>query len=431
MKVLNSFPISSFGGLNLVLRELDQLKTDSILHQHLPILPAQSKYTWKDLLYSFWSIFFCGGDCAEDLSMHLRPTFNGNPFIKVPSPDRVLERMKDLSQPSNIYTVPRGISQHEFSINLPLNRMNLSLLKRLSSIDSKKAVLDYDNTLLFAKKADAAMTYKKQFGYAPGVGIIGKNIVYVENRNGNSAAANLQEDTLERMFNLLEEQNINIDKFRADGASYKLSTLNVITRHANKFYIRANMSHSLDEAINQITHWEEVKYKDEIAYQGSVIFTPFEKIAGRRKQNDMVNPYRLVVTKINRIDGQYNLFTDEPCNYHAILTNDYVLSNKEVVDFYNLRGAIEKEFDVMKNDFGWNNMPFSCLANNTVFLILTAICRNIYQYIICSFSSLYKHLSPNFRIKKFIFRFICIPAKWIRTGRTMKLRLYGNLSFKT
>ena len=39
--------------------------------------------------------------------------------------------------------------------------------------------------------------------------------------------------------------------------------------------------------------------------------------------------------------------------------------------------------------------------------------------------------SEKFRIKKFIFRFICIPAKWIKSGRMIKLRLYGNIYFKT
>ena len=158
MKVINSSSISSFGGLNFVLQELDQLKIPCLLHDQLPLLPPQSKYCWKDLLYSFWSVFFCGGDCAEDLALHLRPTFKGNPLLQAPSADRVLERMKSLSLPSEIFTAPRGTSTHKFSINLPLNRLNIKLLKRLSAIQSKNVILDYDNTVLFTKKADAAKT---------------------------------------------------------------------------------------------------------------------------------------------------------------------------------------------------------------------------------------------------------------------------------
>lgn len=102
-----------------------------------------------------------------------------------------------------------------------------------------------------------------------------------------------------------------------------------------------------------------------------------------------------------------------------------------MVSFYNQRGAIEKEFDVLKNDFGWNNLPFSKLEQNTVFLMFTAMCRNLYQYIIEKFSIKYEGLNPKYRIKKFIFRFIAIPAKWIKTSRQQKLRVYGNIHFKT
>ena len=99
--------------------------------------------------------------------------------------------------------------------------------------------------------------------------------------------------------------------------------------------------------------------------------------------------------------------------------------------FYNQRGKQEREFDILKNDFIWNKMPFSKLEQNTVFLITTAICRNIYNHIISTFSKRYKNLSPEYRIKKFIFRFICIPAKWIKSSRLWKLRVYGEIGHIT
>jgi len=92
---------------------------------------------------------------------------------------------------------------------------------------------------------------------------------------------------------------------------------------------------------------------------------------------------------------------------------------------------MEKGFDVLKNDFGWKNLPFSKLEQNTVFLFFTAMCRNLYSYIITSFSKKFKHLKPIFRIKKFIFRFITIPAKWIKKARRWHLRIYSKIAFKT
>lgn len=431
MKVIKSFQISAFGGLNFVFDAFNKIGLDRFINTNFPELPSQSKYNWKDILYSFWSVFFCGGDCAEDIAINLKSGLKNNPFIKLPSPDRVLDRLKELAKPGMFMTIPGRTKTHHFSINQPLNNINQLLFKKLSKNNKIGHILDYDNTLLFSNKADAVITYKKRFGYCPGVGIIGKNIVYVENRNGNSNADTMQKETLERMFNLIESNNIKIRAFRADGASYSLSALNEIQKNVDLFYIRCRMSAALNEAIVKINQWNELIIDGRKVYRGSILFTPFKNKAKRSKQEHLLKQYRLVITKEPRDDGQINMFTGEACIYRGILTNDFESSNDEVVIFYNQRGAIEREFDVLKNDFGWNNMPFSKLEQNTVFLIVTAMCRNLYEFIIKQFSLIFKHLKPHYRIKKFIFRFICIPAKWVKSSRNFKLRVYGNIAFKT
>ena len=432
MKVVNSSKITPFGGLNFVLSEFEKNGVGRLINQQLPDLASQSSYSWKDIFYSFWSVLLCGGDCAEDLAVNFNSSFEHNPFMKLPSPDRVLERMKQLAVEKVVCTSKRGTSSHEFCISDSLNHLNLKLLKRINTLDVKRPqTLDYDNTYIFTDKADARNTYLKQYGYAPAVGFIGKQVVYMENRNGNTDAQTLQEDTLERMFAMLKQHGIIIDKFRADSASYKLSTLSVIARNARTFYVRARMNETLAEVIHRIDNWSKITIDGHVAYRASIDFIPFEKIANRSKQQDSLVPCRLVSTKAKRKNGQINLFTGDDFFYSAIITNDYKLSDDQVVFFYNQRGAIEREFDVLKNDFAWDKMPFSKIEQNTVFLIITAICRNLYEYIINSFSRIYKHLSPNFRLKKFIFRFICIPAKWVRSARSQKLRIYGQLSIRT
>ena len=232
MKVLNSTHLSPFGGLNFVHEELDRLKIGEVLGNELPLLPKQSKYDWRDLLYSFWSVYFCGGDCMEDLSVNLRRSFENSPMVKTPSPDSVLKRIKELAVPCLHFDTPRGKRSHKFSINHRLNALNLKIVRDRIKDARSTVVLDYDNTLIFSQKADAAMTYQKQCGYAPGVGIINDQVVYIENRNGNSGAQILQQDTLLRMFTLLEKEGVRPTVFRADGASYKLSTLATIDKHA-------------------------------------------------------------------------------------------------------------------------------------------------------------------------------------------------------
>lgn len=430
MKVINSASISPFGGLNFVIEEFDRIKVNMLLEAYLPELPKQSQYSWRDILYSFWSIFFCGGDRIEDLSENLHQAFSNHPHLKTPSPDSVLRRFKELACESQTYGTKTGKKEHNLNWNDSLNRLNMSLFKALSS-NTEAITLDFDNTHIFTQKADAKMTYKKQFGYTPGVAICESQVIYVENRNGNCDPQTLQYKTLENMFTLLNEQQISIDIFRADGASYQLQTIALINKYCNRFFIRSRMSQAIERAIDRVEKWRPITIDGERAYRASVNITPFQTAAKTLKLEHELKEYRLVVTKIPRRDGQINIFTQEAYNYHAIITNDLNLSDDEVVFLYNQRGAIEKEFDVLKNDFGWSNLPFSKMNQNSVFLLFTAICRNLYHHIITQFSKQIKCLKPNYRIKKFIFRFICIPAKWIYKSRQWNLRVYGKVSFIT
>lgn len=432
MKILNSSPVSPFGGLNYVIKEVFDLKIDKLLNDNLPPLPKQAKYSWFDIIMSYWSVFFCGGDCAEDLAINLKGGLQNNPFIKIPSPDRVLDRIKSLSDIPQFFTAERGKGEHQFSLSKELNRLNLKMLSVLPGFQKENVVLDYDNTLIFAEKADAQRTYKKENGYYPGVGVIGSNIVYVENRNGKSNAHILQHETIGRMCSLLYEAGITIDVIRADSASYTYEIIKEIITNAKRFFIKARMTGAVEKAIANIKEWKEIKIGERIAFRGSTSFTPFIRAA--KKHGDNINnlkEFRLVVTKEPRKDGQINAFTGEACIYSPIITNDFGMTDDQVVYFYNARGAREREFDILKNDFGWDKMPFSKLEQNTVFLLVMAMCRNLYAHIIEKFSQKVKFLSSNYRIKKFIFRFICIPAKWIHSGRKTKLRLYGEIAFKT
>lgn len=109
------------------------------------------------------------------------------------------------------------------------------MLSLLPGFQKEDVVLDYDNTLIFTEKEDARLTYKKENGYFPGVGIIGKHIVYVENRNGNSTAQVLQHETIERMASMLEEAGITIDVIRVDSASYTYEIIKAMEKMPNVF----------------------------------------------------------------------------------------------------------------------------------------------------------------------------------------------------
>jgi len=429
MKVLTSTKINAFGGLNFIHHELEKINLGDFLYSELPLLSKQSLYSWKDIFYSLLSIYYCGGDCIEDTKTVLSNHFDNSPFFNLCSPDTLSRRMKSLANPNEYCQTIRGKVRHEYNCNDFLAETNIRLLKKLGVFDSDILVLDYDNTIIFNEKQDSKMTYKKDYGYQPGVCFVNEhNVMYLENRNGNSDAKSFQLDTLTRMFQHLKNNGItHVDKFRADSASYQYDVIKLLDQAVSHFYIAVKTSY-VEKYFSQIDNWKTAT--DTLGEQievGSIKYVPFVK---RYKKGDVQVEYNLLVKRKLKKQGQTNLFTEDAHEYRAIITNHLDCDVEQGLQFYYQRGRAEREFDVLKNDFGWSSLPFSKLADNTVFLYLTAFCRNLYNVIIGSLSFSYKGISPKIRMKRLIFTFTTLPAKWIKQSRAWKLRIYGYLPLR-
>ncbi|NAW50258.1 IS1380 family transposase, partial [Elizabethkingia argentiflava] len=79
----------------------------------------------------------------------------------------------------------------------------------------------------------------------------------------------------------------------------------------------------------------------------------------------------------------------------------------------------------MNNGFGWSRLPKSFMAENTVFLLLTALIHNFYKTIMSRLDTKAFGLKKTSRIKAFVFKFISVPAKWVRTSRQYVLNIYS------
>ena len=157
---------------------------------------------------------------------------------------------------------------------------------------------------------------------------------------------------------------------RADCGSCSEEIVEEIEKHSKSFYIRANRCSSLYNDIFALRGWKTEEING-IEFELNSILV--EKWKGKA--------YRLVIQRQKRMDGVLDLWEGE-YTYRCILTNDYESSTREIVEFYNLRGGKERIFDDMNNGFGWDRLPKSFMAENTVFLLLTALIRNFYKAII-------------------------------------------------
>lgn len=69
------------------------------------------------------------------------------------------------------------------------------------------------------------------------------------------------------------------------------------------------------------------------------------------------------------------------------------------------------------------------LNENTVFMLVTAMLKNFFLYLTQKLSEKIKAIKKTSRLKKVLFHFICVPAKWIKSGRRNILKLYTERTY--
>jgi hypothetical protein len=405
--------ITPFAGVYFTNREFNRCGLSQLIDKELGVRTSAG-YRYSDIFRSWFDIFFCGGDVAEDIAQHLRPTLESLPSNKVPSPDTLLRGIKELAVKNTEVTSSTG-KRYQFNINRKLNELNVKFLMLTGQLQKDEFYdFDYDNQIIAHEKFDAKKTYKMNTGYFPGVATIGDKVVYLENRDGNANVKLEQAKTLENGYKLLNENKIYVNRSRMDAGSYAKEIIDTVDKYSKLFYIRANRCDTMTEQIRQIENWQPVTINFK-SYE--VASTPFKQFFEDRS-------YRLVVMREKTENRQLDLFTGDSFSYRSILTNDHQSTEEEVIVYYNQRGGSEKMFDIQNNDFGWKHLPCSDMHHNTVYLLLTALLKNFYNHIAQKVSTVFHGIFPTTRLKRFIFRFICVCGKWVRQGRQRILKLY-------
>lgn len=420
----SSDQITPFGGLNFCMDQFFQSGLAEMIDRQLGSRGSQATFSYSDLFANWIGIFFSGGDCAEDIGEHLSEPLSTIKGITRCSPDTLLRGIKELSCNSSELVHPTSGVSHTFNMNPRLNDILVkSMLTTGQLCKTEQYDLDYDNQVIPTEKWDAQRTYKQFSGYQPGIASINNLPVFIEGRGGNSQATFGQADTLRRVFDCLEENDVHIDRFRADSGSYLKDVIEVVASRTNRFYIRGRRSVAMAEQVGAIAseQWEQIRLGVQKMDVAETSWTPFGEDTS----------YRLIVSRIKRKDNQGDLFTGRAYTWRAIVTNDHRSSPADIVAFYNQRGASERVFDTMNNDFGWSRLPCSWLSENTSFMILTAMIANFYRYLIGLFSKRCRWIESTWRLKKFIFRFISVPGKWIRSGRRVILKLFTHKDYES
>jgi predicted 3-demethylubiquinone-9 3-methyltransferase (glyoxalase superfamily) len=374
MKVQQSLQlINPFGGIQFVLKQIKDAGIDKYINEQLGSRGEAKTYSIADGLLSIHYSHLCGGSCIEDINT-LGEHIGFHPDLSLTSADTALRIMTELKTEDII--VQNGEVTHQFNSHNKLNGFLQKLaVKTGSVIPTAKNTLDFDNVILENEKSDAATTYKMTTGYQPGLAAIGRQIVFIEGRGGNTPAAYKMDETLKQCFKGLKENGIHIEHFRSDSAAYQQSVVEQAENNATYFYIRIDDSQSLRDAIKDIpqTEWKPAIINNK---KVEIADTPFFAFNGKKA-------YRAVVQRRKRKDQQFDIFSQSPYSYYAIMTNNETpeATNLYVTEFYNQRGDSERNFDILNNDFNCNRLPFSYLNANVVYLFAAAISFTLFEWV--------------------------------------------------
>lgn len=405
--------VTPFGGLHLIHKRLRSKKFARFIDEQLGPRVKTVGYNYSELFLTRFYTTLCGGSATEDVNYIRENTLEQLHRFKAPSADTILRGDCELATACDFIKTDSG-KENKVNINPKMNTFLISSANFFDVLPKEDLVYDFDHQFIPTEKYDATHSYKNKKGYFPAVVSIADVPLYIEGRNGNCNVKTAQLDTHKRALSALHNQGIFPMYARMDAGSYIQDVTNFFHSQNILFFIRANQSQYLLEAASSSEDWQDctIGYQD---MQTTTLAYQFGDAA-----------HRIVAYRVPNRTGQIDTFTGDAFKYMFIITNDWEMSDKQVIEFYNQRGASEKVFDVQNNDFNWKCMPHSFLQENTVYLIIMAIAHIVYKWLIISLSNHIEELEPKARLKQFIFRFVNTVAKITKSGGRQIVALATN-----
>ena len=410
--------ISPFGGLNFIYDAINRAGFDTFIDSQLGSRSALAEYSYSDIVLSLFGNSLCQGSYISDLAT-LKEKFSNQIFNKIPSADTVEYVCQELKTPTIVKVSANDPNiQHELNYNTSINKSLVSLCIETGLLQKqeKNYTLDFDNVVIATEKQDAKMSYKKIKGYHPNIAFIGTLPVHIENHNGNTPARYDQLSTLKRCFDNLEEQDILIDHFRADSASYQKEVIELVSQKASNFYIRITDFANIRSHCAAVQQWQTVEINYEKKEVASILYAPF----GEEKT------YRIVVTRVKKKTEQIDFESGTAYDYYGIMTNNFMLSNQGIMKFYNQRGDAENSNRYLLNDFNLHHLPFPDMNTNTVYMYLMAMSSILFdwtKFILVINKT--ENITLKMRVKAICFHYINVATNFVIHARQKIIQVFS------
>ncbi len=419
--------ITAHGGTILLRRLMDELK----LRQALDTLIQDKRprsYKPSDIILSTVLMLHTGGSHLEDIARMAE--------------DETLCRLHNLGRIPHPTTVSRWCDYHGTSLpgeiihpDKPdsaslraLNKLLISLAKKsIRKSGHRDITIDIDWTGIAADKQESNWTYKGFKGMASLTAFVAETGACVGNRfrNGNvSPLSDIGAMLTHIVSNLKQSDDIHVKRFRSDSAGYQADIINFCEKHGISYGIRARMDAAVVKTISAI---KEKDWKSLIGRNGHEI--PGHKVTSTvHTMEDTKKSFRLVVIRKEKQQSEKADSTDindiilesEHFSYFATATNSK-FPDSLFIQFYNSRATCEQYIREAKYGFSLKYLPMSTLRGNAVWSSIGMLAYNLGLLL----KQMVLNIHPlSMRIQTVRYRFYQVPAKLIRRGGKLVVKLF-------
>ena len=120
--IIKSERVTPFGGIFPVRKQFSRF-VDPVIDKVLGLRCTSYGYQYSEIVGSLASVYFCGGDCVEDVTSHLMPHLSLHPTLRTCSSDTILRGISELATANTAYTSDTGRS-HDFNTAAKLNSLH-------------------------------------------------------------------------------------------------------------------------------------------------------------------------------------------------------------------------------------------------------------------------------------------------------------------
>lgn len=447
--------VSPFGGIVPILKTIQDCGIPQIIRATLGKRAVQAFYGYEDVFLAWILTSLCGGIRLDHITK-LKKKLSIIPGLKLPSHDTLGRVMKSLAnEPKYKESVSRSHGRIHVHTNKcdehdKLNDLLVHASQRIGAlVPGRKYTLHIDATFIetdcSTSKYDSG---SKKYGYYPMICLIDEMPVFISMRNGDSNASFELKECLQKCLNLLEKYNITVTRVISDSAGYVREMLHMLNKKGIEFEVNMPVSpyfKSMWQQFKEKDSWEKMEFETatkfkicqvaEIDY--TMIESPFKYriIAAReplrkssrfysdedRTRMEKVEAHinRLREKKPDALKGHAKPYKQtewrpyKSYKYKLIITNNTTLTPSEIITLYNKRGNAERQFDAMKNDFGWRLPPFVKMEENTIFMIAAALANNVFRGLVRNYRKVMKELRQETRLRDFIYVFVSVACEYI------------------